>query len=113
MDSVRDAVTLGGVRAATLSFSTAQFMSSWVVVCQSQWLTNMERKLGAYAMKRVAAGSHLPTPWFLSLPNAQTIEPTSAWPAVSTTSAIARYSFSRLSGLWRILWANSCEDSAK
>ena len=33
-------------------------------------------KLGAYAMKRVAAGAHLPTPWFLSLRDVQTIEPT-------------------------------------
>ena len=27
-------------------------------------VTKMEKKLGAYAMKRVAAGAHLPTPWF-------------------------------------------------
>ena len=41
-------------------------------------------KLGAYAMKRVAAGAHLPTPWLfekgpddrLFLRKAQTIEPT-------------------------------------
>ena len=34
--------------------------------------------LVAYAMQRVAAGVHLPTPW-LFVPNAQTIEPTTAW----------------------------------
>ena len=36
-------------------------------------------KLVAYAIKRVAAGAHLPTPWFLSRRNVQTIEPTTAW----------------------------------
>ena len=35
-------------------------------------------KLEAYAIKRVAVGAHLPTPGFLSLRNAQTIEPTTA-----------------------------------
>ena len=38
-----------------------------------------KRKFGAYAMKRVASGAHLPTPWLLSLSYAQTIEPTTAW----------------------------------
>ena len=41
-----------------------------------------KRKLGAYAMKRVAAGAHLSTHWLLSLRNAQTIEPTTDWIAV-------------------------------
>ena len=36
-------------------------------------------KLGANAMKRVAAGARLPTPWCLSLRNGQTIDPTTAW----------------------------------
>ena len=35
-------------------------------------------------MKCVAAGAHLATPCFLSLRNAQTIEPTTAWTAVSS-----------------------------
>ena len=42
----------------------------------------------------------------LSLRNAKTIEPTSAWAAVSSTSASTRYSFLHLSGLARALWAN-------
>ena len=37
-------------------------------------------KLGPNAMKHVAAGAHLPTLWIsLSLRNAQTIQPTTAW----------------------------------
>ena len=43
---------------------------------------------------------------FLSLRNAQTIEPTNAWTAVSFPSASTRYSFLHLSGVWRTLWAN-------
>ena len=31
--------------------------------------------LGAYAMKRIAAGAHLPTPEFLSLRNAKAVKP--------------------------------------
>ena len=31
--------------------------------------------MGAYAMKRVSNGAHLPNPWHLSLQNAQTIDP--------------------------------------
>ena len=46
--------------------------------------TRERKKLGAYAMKRVAAGAHLPTPWLLSLRNAQTIDPTTARTAVSS-----------------------------
>ena len=44
-------------------------------------------KLGANPMKRVAAGAHLPTPWFLCLRNAQTIEPTTAWTALEWSGA--------------------------
>ena len=78
------------------------------------------RKMDAYAMKRVAAGAHLPTPWFFEpakrpddradytawasddrshycvgtrrqrrlLPGYQRIEPTTAWIAVSSLSAM-------------------------
>ena len=63
-------------------------------------------------MKRVAAGAHLPTPWLFSLRNAQTIEPTNVWAAVSTPSARTRYSFLHLIGAGRAL-ANSGEDSAQ
>ena len=72
-----------------------------------------EGNLGAYAIKRVAAGAHLPTPWLFSLRNAQTIEPTTALTAVSFPSASTRYSFSHLSGAGRAVWANSGEDSAQ
>ena len=40
-------------------------------------------RLRANAMKRVAAGAHLPTPWvFEPARNAQTIEPTTVWTSV-------------------------------
>ena len=68
-------------------------------------------KLGAYAMKRIAAGAHLPT--FLSLRNAQTIEPITACTAVSSPSASTGYSFLHLSGVGRALRANSGEGSAQ
>ena len=42
--------------------------------------TRYEARYGAHAMKRPAAGAHLRM--FLSLRNAQTIEPTTAWTAV-------------------------------
>ena len=35
-----------------------------------------KKTLGAHAMKRVAVGAHLPTPWLLGLRNAQQ---TTAW----------------------------------
>ena len=72
-----------------------------------------KRKLGAYAMKCVAAGAHLATPCFLSLRNAQTIEPTNAWTAVSSLSASTRYSFLNMSEVGRALLANSGEGSAQ
>ena len=40
-------------------------------------------------------------------------EPTTAWAAVSFTSASAKYSFLHLSGVGRTLWANSGEGSAQ
>ena len=64
-------------------------------------------------MKRVAAGAHLPPLGFLSLRNAQTIELTTAWTAVSSPSASTGYSFLHLSGVGRALWANSGEGSAQ
>ena len=39
-------------------------------------------------MKRVPAGAHLSAPWFLSQRNAQTIEPTTAWAAVSQVGTL-------------------------
>ena len=42
-------------------------------------------------MKRVAADAHLPTPWLIE--PTQTIEPTTAWTAVTSLSAKTRYSF--------------------
>ena len=44
-------------------------------------------------MKRVAAGAHLRLLGFLSLQNAQTIEPTTAWAAIYSFSASTRYLF--------------------
>ena len=49
-------------------------------------------------MKRVAAGAHLPDLWLLSLRNAQTIEPTTAWTAVFAPSANTKYSPSNGTG---------------
>ena len=55
------------------------------------YITNLKgRGVGAYALLR---GVDLPTPWFLNLRNAQTIEPTATWDAVSSPSAKNRYTF--------------------
>ena len=54
-------------------------------------------------MKGVVAGVHLLTLGFLSLRNAQTIEPTTAWFAVSSPTVNTRYSFLHLNGLGRSL----------
>ena len=62
-------------------------------------------------MKRVAADAHLPTPWLIE--PTQTIEPTTAWTAVTSLSARTRYSFLQLSEVGRALWANSGEGSAQ
>ena len=70
-------------------------------------LSTWKEKFGAYTMKRVAAGAHLPTPGIRNLRNAQTIEPTTAWTAVSFPSGSTMYSFLHLSGVGRALWANS------
>ena len=65
-------------------------------------------------MKRVTAGAHRPTSWlFLSLRNAQTIEPTTAWTAAFQPTASTRYSFLQLCVLGRALWAYSGEGSAQ
>ena len=56
----------------------------------------------------VAVGAHLPT-----IQNAQTIEPTTAWSAVSSPLVQAPSThFLQLSGLGHTLWANSDEDLA-
>ena len=44
-------------------------------------------------MKRVAAGAYLPTLDYLSMRNARTIEPSTAWTAGSSSSASTGYSF--------------------
>ena len=70
--------------------------------------------LAAHAMKRVAAGTHLSRDFrFLSLRNAQTIKPITAWTAVSSSSGSTRYSFLHLSGVGHALWANSGEGSGQ
>ena len=48
---------------------------------------------------------------FLSLRNAQTIEPTTAWAAVFFLGQATGYTFLHLSGVGRALWANSGEGS--
>ena len=64
-----------------------------------------KRKFAAHAMKRVTTGAQLPSPWhFLSLQNAQTIQPTTAWTAVSSLTASAMYSFLHLSMEWGALY---------
>ena len=69
------------------------------------------KRLKRFAVKRVAAGAHLPTPWLFE--NAQMIEPTTAWTAVSSPSGSTGYSFLHLSGVGCALWANSGEGSAQ
>ena len=69
-----------------------------------------EGKFGPYSMKRALISRHL---GFLSLRNAQTVEPTTAWTAVSFLSASTRYWFLHFSGAGRALWANSSQGSAK
>ena len=67
----------------------------------------------ANAMKRVARALISRLLGFLSLRNGQTIEPTTAWTAVSSPSRSTGYSFLHLSGVVRALWANSGEGSAQ
>ena len=75
---------------------------------------NMEkRKVGALAMKRVAAGAHLPTPWLFEPAKRSDDKPTTALAAVSSPSASTWYTFLHLSGVGRVLWANSGEGSAQ
>ena len=55
-------------------------------------------------MQRFAAGAYLPSSSVFSSPRtAQTIEPSTAWAALASPSANTKYSFLRLSGLWRAL----------
>ena len=70
-------------------------------------------KLGAYAMKRVAASAHLPTPGLFESAKRQTIDPTTVWTAVSSPGGSTGYSFLHLSGVGCALWANSGEGSAQ
>ena len=73
-----------------------------------------ERKVGGVRYEKLLLwGAHLPIFWLLSLQNVQTIEPNTAWTAVSSRSASTMYSFLDSSGLGRALWANSGEDSAQ
>ena len=59
-------------------------------------------------LKIVAAGAHLPTPTL-----AQTIEPTTAWAAVSFSNANTTYPVFTVGGLRRALRVNSGEGSAQ
>ena len=52
-------------------------------------------KLGVYAVKRVAAGAHIPSAW--NFGNSKTIKPTTAWPAMFFPNANTWYSFLRSS----------------
>ena len=71
-------------------------------------------KLGASAMKRVAAGDYLPTPWLFE-PAKCSDDIADYCPGYSSvhSSADTRYSFLQLSGLGRALWANGDEGSAQ
>ena len=67
-----------------------------------------KRKVGTKAMKRIAAGADLPTPWLFEpakRPDDRADYCTTAWIAVSSPSARARYTFLQSSGLGRALWA--------
>ena len=79
----------------------------WWAICSRK-----KRKVGANAMKRVAAGAHLPTSWLFE-PAKRPIEPTTAWTAVSSLSVSTRYPVLKLSGVGRALWANSGHGSAQ
>ena len=56
---------------------------------------SQKRKFGAHAIKRVppnkAADAHLPTPWLFEPENAQTMEMTTDWNAVSSPRASTSY----------------------
>ena len=67
-------------------------------------------KLGANAIKRVAAGAHLPTPWLFEPGKCPDDRDDYCR---DSPSASTRYSFLHLSGLGRALWANSGEGSAQ
>ena len=85
-----------------------------VSISKSFW--NDERKVGTNIMMQVRA-AHFQFFGFLSLRNAQTIEPTTAWAAVSFPGSSTRYSFLHFSGLGRALQprhgANSGEIAAQ
>ena len=65
-------------------------------------------------MKRVAAGTHLPSPWLFE--PAKRPDDTADYCldcSFSSSSANTRYSFLRLNGVGRALWANSGDGSAQ
>ena len=72
-------------------------------------------KLAAYAIKRVAVGAHLLTPWFFE-PAKSPDDRADSLPGLQFEvfpSANTKYSFLRLSGEGRALWANNSEGSAQ
>ena len=69
--------------------------------------------LEAYAMKRVAAGAHLPTPWLFEPAKRPDDRADYCLDCRTFPSGITGYSFLHLSGVGRALWANSGEGSGQ
>ena len=67
-------------------------------------------KLGAYAMKRVAAGAHLLTPWIFK--PARRPDDKADYCLDCSFLPQWKYSFLHLSGVRRALWANRGEGTA-
>ena len=97
-------IHVGSNMTTLLRFSAVVVLLSLLLVLRIFPSIKLKKgKLGSNAMKRVAAGAHLSTPWLFEpakmprresrlLPGHQTIEPTTAWTAVSFPSAsIARF----------------------
>ena len=72
-----------------------------------------DEKFGAYAMERVAAGAHLPTPWLFEPAKRPDDRADYCVNCSFLPSASTKYSFLHLSGVGRALWANSGEGSAQ
>ena len=69
-------------------------------------------KLRAYAMKRVAAGAHVPTLWLFE--HAKRADDRANYCLDSSfLRSSTMYSFLQLSGVGRALWVNSGEGSAR
>ena len=76
-------------------------------------LGRKEEELVVYAIKRVAAGAHVPTPRFFEPAKRPDDRADFCMDCSFLPSASTRYSFLKLNGVGRALWAYSGEGSAQ